>query len=251
MPATREKDLYALLGVKETATADEVKKAYRELAKKVHPDRTGGDKAKEQRFKEISAAYEVLSDPARRQQYDAMRRGGFRAGSGGMPDFSAFQGIDGIEELFGSIFGFGGGRGGKGGRVVYETRPFTGFGNPGGFGGFSDASPPRPVVDKVVRTAGGHELLRKGDDVHGEVEIAIDEAVLGAKVSVPTLEGNATITIPAGTSSGRKLRLRGKGVSGRGDHYVTVKIVVPEHIDERAEELIREFAKRAPVRPRR
>jgi DnaJ-class molecular chaperone len=246
VPTARDKDVYAILGVKETASADEIKKAYRELAKKYHPDRTGGDKAKEQRFKEISAAYEVLSEPKRRQQYDAMRRGGFRPGPGGAPDFSAFDGIDGIEELFGSIFGFGGARKG---RVVYESRPLSGF---GGFAGFaSDFTAPPPVVEKTVRTPDGRELTRKGDDVHGDLEVTIDEAVLGAKVALGTLDGRATVTIPPGTSSGRRLRLRGKGVGGRGDHYVTVKIVVPERVDQRAAELIREFAARAPMKPRR
>jgi DnaJ-class molecular chaperone len=250
MAATHEKDLYKILGVKEDANADEIKKSYRDLAKKLHPDRTGGDKSKEVRFKEISAAYEVLSDPKRREQYDLMRRGGFRTGPGGAPDFSAFEGIDGIEELFGSIFGGrGGGRGGRS-RVVYETRPFSGF------GGFqeqaSDTARPRPVaVDEIIRTRDGHEVTRRGDDVYSDVEITIDEAVLGAKVEVPTLEGRVTITVPPGTSSGKKLRLRGKGPSGRGDHYVSVKIVVPERVDERAEELIREFAARAPARPKR
>jgi len=258
--ATRDKDLYHLLGVKETASEAEIKKAYRELAKKFHPDRTGGDKAKEHRFKEISAAYEVLSDPKRRQQYDAMRRGGFSAGPGG-PDFSAFSGIDGIEELFSQIFGQARGAGaGRRGRVVVESRPFSGFesfafeSDP--FGRVPRERPRRaaPPAEQVIRTPDGAELVRRGDDVHGEVEIAVDEAVVGAKVSVPTLDGRVTITIPPGTSSGRKLRLRGKGPvteSGRGDHYVTVKIVVPEQADQRAQELIREFAKRAPVRLRR
>src|SRR5688572_9019758 len=133
-----DKDLYKILGVAENASASDIKKAYRDLAKRNHPDRTGGDKSKEQRFKEISAAYEVLSDPKKRQQYDLMRRGG------GMPDMSAFSGIDGIEDLFASIFGnmnAGAGRGGQRQRVVFETRPFAGFGGGGAqvfdFGGAS------------------------------------------------------------------------------------------------------------------
>ena len=81
----KEKDLYKILGVGETANAADIKKKYRELAKKYHPDKTGGDKSKEHKFKDISAAYEVLSDPKRREQYDAMRRGGFRTGPGGAP----------------------------------------------------------------------------------------------------------------------------------------------------------------------
>jgi DnaJ-class molecular chaperone len=238
MAVHREKDLYKLLGVAENASADEIKKAYRELAKKYHPDRTGGDKPKEHKFKEINAAYEVLSDPKRRQQYDAMRHGGF---AGGPADFSAFSGIEGIEDLLGQIFGgFGGGGFGRGGRVVYETRPFGGF--QGGGVGFEP--PPR------VRQNPTQSYDRTSD-----VEVSIEEAVLGAKVDVPTADGRVTITIPPGTSSGQRLRLRGKGEKrpdgSRGDQYLSVRIVVPEKVDGRAAELIREFSRRAPVRPKR
>src|SRR5215475_1395287 len=145
-----DKDLYQILGVAEEASDKEIKKKYRELAKRYHPDKTGGDKSKEQKFKEISAAYEVLSDPKRRGQYDAMRRGGFAAGPNGAPDFSAFSGIEGIEDLLGQFFGGGRrGRPGAGGsRVVFETRPFGGFGADGfssPFGGAYEAP-----VDETV-----------------------------------------------------------------------------------------------------
>jgi DnaJ-class molecular chaperone len=258
-----EKDLYKILGVSETASADEIKKKYRELAKKNHPDKTGGDKSKEQKFKEISAAYEVLSDPKRRGQYDAMRKGGFRAGPGGSPDFSAFAGIDGIEDLLSQMFGVGGGRPNVRSRVVYESRPFAG-GNGGfgggipfgsGFGSFDGSARTAPAAEETVRTRDGTIYKRKGDDLHGEVDVSIDEAVLGAKISAPTIDGKVTITVPPGTSSGKQLRLRGKGAQradgSRGDQYLTIRIVVPERVDTRAEELLREFAKRAPVRPRR
>lgn len=260
-----DKDLYKILGVGETTPPDEIKKKYRDLAKKYHPDKTGGDKAKEHKFKEISAAYEVLSDPKRREQYDAMRHGGFRAGPGGAPDFSAFSGIDGIEDLLGSLFGAGRRGGGRGapGRVVYESRPFAGgtngFGS--GFEVFGDgfprqpAAPPGAPKEETVHTRDGHAFQKKGDDLHADVDVTIDEAVLGAKVQAPTIDGKVTITIPPGTSSGKRLRLRGKGAQrpdgSRGDQYLTVRIVVPERVDGRAEELIREFAKRAPVRPKR
>lgn len=253
-----DKDLYKILGVAEDASAADIKKAYRELAKKLHPDRTGGDKSKEQRFKELGAAYEVLSDPKRREQYDLMRRGG------GAPDMSQFSGIDGIEDLFASIFGAraaAGGRGGGGGggrqRVVYESRPFSGgfggaqvfeFGGGMPFGAGAQAAAP---VEEILRTRDGHELTRKGNDIYGDLEVSIEEAVLGTKADVTTLDGRVTVTLPPGTSSGKKLRLRGKGPGGAGDHYVTVKIVVPVKIDKKAEELLREFSKRAPVKPKR
>ena len=270
--ADRDKDLYKILGVKESAGADEIKKKYRDLAKKYHPDRTGGDKSKEHKFKDISAAYEVLSDPRRREQYDLMRRGGFRAGPGGAPDFSVFSGIEGIEDLLGQMFGGGGRRGGPGrSRVVYESRPFAGGGG-GGFGGVpfggggGGFEPPfgtagtsgrraAPPAEEVVRTRDGHTFIKKGDDLSADLDITIDEAVLGAKVQAPVTDGMVTITIPPGTSSGKRLRLRGKGAErpggDRGDLYLTVRIVVPESVDGQAADLIREFARRAPVRTRR
>jgi DnaJ-class molecular chaperone len=217
------KDLYDILGVKDTASADEIKKAYRDLAKKLHPDRTGGDKAKEQRFKEISAAYEVLSDPQKRQAYDARRHGPrVHAGEGG-----GFEGPFGfgIDELFAQVFGAGAG----GGQVIFET-----FGNGA----------------RVRHTQTRARQAPRAADVEHETELTIEEAVLGAKVDVPTPDGRVTLTIPAGTSSGQQLRLRGKGVHG-GDLYVVIKIVVPDRVDDRSAELLREFARRNPINVRR
>ena len=88
------------------------------------------------------------------------------------------------------------------------------------------------------------------NDLHGEVGVSLEEAILGARVEVATCDGRVTVTIPAGTSSGRRLRLRGKGIAG-GDQYVTVQIVVPERVDEKTAELVRELGRRAPVQPRR
>jgi curved DNA-binding protein len=256
------KDLYQILGVKETAKPDEIKKAYRDFAKKYHPDKTGGDKAKETKFKDVSAAYEVLSDPKRREQYDAMRRSGFDPGSGGAPppgfDPSVFAGIDGIEELLGRIFGgqrrpTAGTRGGTSGRrVVFESgSPFG-----GGFETFDFGAPvATQVAEEQVRTRDGHVFTRRGHDLYFDLELTIEEAVLGGRVPIPTAEGSVTMTIPPGTSSGTKLRLRGKGDvrpdASRGDLYAVVKIVVPSKVDAKAAELLKEFSKRAPVKPRR
>jgi curved DNA-binding protein len=257
------KDLYQILGVKETAKADEIKRAYRDFAKKFHPDKTGGDKAKESKFKDISAAYEVLSDPKRREQYDALRRSGFQPGDGraAPPGFdpSVFAGIDGIEELLGRIFGGqrrpggGGARAGTSGRrVVFEGgSPFG-----GGFETFDFGGPvTTQVADEQVRTRDGHIFTRRAHDLYFDLELSIDEAVLGGRVAIPTPEGSVTMTIPPGTSSGTKMRLRGRGDvrpdGARGDLYAVVKIVVPTKIDAKAAELLKEFSKRAPVKPRR
>jgi len=258
------KDLYQILGVKETAKPDEIKRAYRDFAKKYHPDKTGGDKAKESKFKDISAAYEVLSDPKRREQYDAMRRSGFQPGAGGAPppgfDPSVFAGIDGIEDLLGRIFGGqrrpGGARGGTSGRrVVFEGS--SPFGGSGGFQmfDFGDlAQAPTQAVEEQVRTRDGHVFTRRGHDLYFDLGLSLEEAVLGARVPIPTPEGTVTMTIPPGTSSGTKLRLRGKGDlrpdGTRGDLFAVVKIVVPTKVDAKAAELLKEFSKRAPVKPR-
>jgi curved DNA-binding protein len=263
MNVTSQKDLYKLLGVKEDATADEIKRAYRDLAKTHHPDRTGGDKAKEARFKDITAAHEILSDPKKRAQYDEIRRGGPFVGAQGQPfDFGGFgggRGAAGLDDLFSQIFGgAGGARGAPGGgrtRVVFTH----------GFGDELPFEEPRPrrrarrapaePAETQVRTPDGHVLTRRGDDLYHDLDVSIDEAALGAKVPVPTPDGTVTLTIPPATSSGKKLRLRGKGAvrpdGTRGDEYAVVRIVLPESIDERGRELIREFARRNPVKIRR
>ncbi|MFH0903292.1 MAG: DnaJ domain-containing protein [Pseudomonadota bacterium] len=242
------KDLYSILGVKENASQDEIKRAYRELAKRYHPDRTGGDKSKEARFKELSAAYEVLSDSKKRSQYDAVRHGSIPgSGAGGGVDGSAFDLNDFFApDIFEQIFGHGAKAAGtRNHRVVWNSsRPESG-------GSARRRAAAKESEEAIVFSPDGHQLTRRGNDIHAEVEISIDEAVLGARIEVPTVDGRATVTIPAGTSSGQKLRLRGKGIKGTGDQYVTVRIVVPREIDDQARRLIQEFAKRAPVRPRR
>jgi DnaJ-class molecular chaperone len=264
---TPKKDHYATLGVKETATTEEIKRAYRELAKTHHPDRTGGDKKKEARFKEISAAYEVLSDPRKRDEYDTMRRYGAGGGSPfDVGDVAGFQGI-GLDDLFAQFFG---GRSGMGGTRVHVSYGdasgdvFEGFTR--GRGGTKARStrtrkqaapkpPPQATIDEHVGTPTGQMLLKRGDDLFFDLDVTIEEAVLGAKVQVPTTDGTVTLGVPPGTSSGQKLRLRGKGAhrddGGRGDQYVVIRIVVPPEVDDRAKELLREFAKRAPTKLRR
>jgi DnaJ-class molecular chaperone len=277
------KDLYETLGVAPTASAAEIKKAYRRLAKKWHPDSTGGDKAKEERFKDVSTAYDILGDDAKRKQYDAMRANGF-AGIPGAERGGPGVGFD-IGDLFAQMFGGAGGpsaggrRGGRGGPEfrVYTSgggspfggggSPFGGGGSPFGGGGagpfagfgFDDSgfahqhAPRRPApaaapAERHVRAADGTKLVQRGADIHSDVRLTIDQAILGTVAEVATLAGKASVKIPPGTSSGVKLRLKGKGAKGAGgevgDHLVTIQIDVPKTIDDESKKLLVELMQR-------
>jgi DnaJ-class molecular chaperone len=251
------KDYYKTLGVSATATSDEIKKAYRKLAKQYHPDSTGGDKAKEARFKEISVAYDVLGAAKKRAQYDELRTHGGRT-SAGAAGFGGF-GFDG----FGDLGGAGGhGRGGSANvgnanAGVWDLGDlFAHFGSVSG-GSTSGArvrvehfgAEPRrgraeaadAELESSVRASDGSWLRASGVDVSSDVRIPFDRAILGTVVTVPTIEGKAEVKIPPGTSSGKKLRLRGKGRSenGRqGDHYITIHIDVPSDLDDEAQKLL-------------
>ena len=245
-------DHYKVLGVDRDASADEIKRAYRKLAKKYHPDSTGGDKRAENKFKEVSTAYDVLGDPEKRAQYDALRAGGGSpfGGQGPGADFD-------LGNLFSQVFrgGGGGGFAGPGGRGV-RYNVYTG-GSPFEADPFAEEIPignrrprprPAPATERVVRAPDGSKLTQRGDDVHSDVRVAIDEAILGTVKSVSTLTGKANVKIPPGTSSGVKLRLRNKGAKKRGgqrgDHFVTVHLDVPKAVDEEAEKLLVQFMDR-------
>jgi DnaJ-class molecular chaperone len=256
-------DLYKALGVSPDASADDIKKAYRRLARKYHPDTTGGDKAKESKFKEISGAYDVLSDPQKRAEYDAIRSGrhpGFGAGGfgGGGPGgvdlgdfFSQF-----VSGFGGATAGGGPGGGPGGGRVRYTVYSggdgFRGGegGDPGDIfsdGGFADlfgaqtrrgrARPAREAAreEKILRASDGTRLVQRGLDIHSDLRLSLDEAILGAVKTIGTLSGQAKVKVPPGTSSGVKLRLKERGAAGpggrHGNHYVTVHIDVPSGAD--------------------
>lgn len=253
------KDYYKALGVSSTASSDEIKKAYRKLAKQCHPDSTGGDKAKEARFKEISSAYDVLGDPKKRAEYDELRalgagRGGF-AGFGGASAHSrggpSGFGNPGVWDLgdlfaqFGNVSGgatSGGGRGGAGPRIRVEHFADA-FGSADaqrrGRAETADAE-----FESTVRASDGSWLKVSSSspgDVSSDVRISFDRAILGTVASVPTIDGKAEVKIPPGTSSGKRLRLRGKGRSenGRqGDHYITIHIDVPSDLDDEAQKLL-------------
>jgi DnaJ-class molecular chaperone len=301
------KDLYNILGVSESADDDAIKKAYRKLAKQNHPDATGGDKRKTERFKEVNEAYSILGDKQKRAEYDRLKHapvgadgmpqgfdadsfaevfgqgGGFRGARGGRGVNVEFNGD--LGDLFSSLFGGGGGGGGTGGggfnpfarggggaarqrsnrgadlagvlevslrEAALGTRRTLNTGGgasvevqiPSGVdnGGRlrlagQGAPPPRAGgqpgdLHLEIRVAPDPLFRRNGLDLELDLPLKLAEACLGAKVSVPTVEGPVTVTIPPGTSSGAKLRLRGKGIKRqdgtRGDQICRVEVVVPK-----------------------
>ena len=396
MPTTQNKDYYGVLGVKKSATAEDIRKAFRKLARKYHPDVNPGDKKAEEKFKEISEANDILSDDKKRKIYDqfgfysdqidpaqaeAAARGGYgrghRASSGPQEvpfdfegfDFSNFEGggasqrqtssgggWGGFRDIFSGMFNQAGGRhaqrgpqpgtdleytvnvdfwtavrGGTarlqilrqetcptchgkassgapmqcpechgtgqvtqmGGRMKFNIqcprcggsgriqescptchgegtvqRPETiefrikagtrdgqrirlaGKGNAGINGG-----PPGDLY-LIIRSGPNPVFTRVADNIEITVPVRVDEAALGSKIEVPTIDGRAQLRIPPGTQSGQKLRMREKGVVSaaneghRGDQIVTVEITVPQLRDERSKEILREFAQLNPEDPR-
>lgn len=385
-------DYYKVLGVSKSATQDEIKKAYKRLAKRYHPDRNQGDKAAENRFKEISEAYQCLSDPEKRTQYDRFGSAGFQgdagfrgrtqnAGAGGYSTWttgSAEHGFD-LKDLFSQIFGGGAGktrgrterfsggssfetgydphdfgfdigpergrdveadvtirfedaiRGGThrislqrngacsacGGTGTNQSGKWTACGACAGTGRMRVANAgtdfkivcnacggqgriytdPCPSCGGTGRSAGTETISvkippgvdnggrlripgkgevgpdgragdlflrihvtphryfrREGKDLHVDLPVTISEAALGAKVEVPTLNGKAMLTIPAGTQCGSKLRMKGKGVpdpkgGAPGDMYVHTQIVIPKRPDAKMKKIFEEL-KRIEGEPR-
>jgi DnaJ-class molecular chaperone len=321
------KDLYQILGVSENADENTIKKAFRKLAKANHPDATGGDKRKAERFKEVNEAYSILGDKQKRAEYDRLKHA--PVGADGMPqgfDPDTFADVFGgqggqfrggrtrggvnvefggdLNDLFSSLFGGGGGGGGfnpfsragggtagprqraRGQDMIGElevslreaalgTRRTVTTGSgasvevqipPGvdtggrlripGQGG----SAPRPGgqpgdLHLEIRVAPDPLFRRNGQDLEISVPLKLTEACLGAKVSVPTVEGPVTVTIPPGTSSGARLRLRGKGVKrpdgNRGDQICRVEIVVPklDPDDSDSRKLLEELERRTQPGP--
>jgi len=368
-------DYYKILEVPETATAEEIKKAYRRLAKKYHPDANPNNRQAESKFKEISEAHNVLSDPEKRRQYDMMRRYGGSFGSGesggsskgysfedimsmfggrsSSRDFFEAGGFGSFADIFSSLFGAGadspfgfrqqsnapspgddvvatveltfeeaaGGTektirieheeacdvcGGSGiiasravsvcpecngrGHIVFSQGSFSvsrpcprclGRGRLGGSacracGGSGSKSVPRSIRVKIpagiesgnrIRLAGmgkrgrnggpngdlyleisvrqNEYFWREGKDIYSLVPISIKDAVLGGKIKVRTLGGSALVTIPPGTSSGKRFRLKGKGIAlngQSGDHYVEVRVEVPKRLTEEQIALFKKFA---------
>ena len=360
-------DFYEVLGVDRGASQKEIRSAYRSLARKHHPDVNPDDPSAEQRFKEISQAYEVLSSPDKRKQYDRFgsayeqaQQQGARPGNGGFADF-VYQtyGSGSFADIFGDVFGdlhTGGGRA----RAYVHTEPqrgpniehemkvsfkeaFTGAektlnlriadrcsecegvggktatcpncngsgrSSGGGLfglgascpqcqgsgqvitgscpscGGTGEVARDRRIKVKIpagvktgsrVRIAGEggrgvrggangdlHLLMkvdahpffdRQGDDIHIKVPVSFPEAALGAKIQAPIPDGQVTVTIPAGTKNGQKLRLKGKGFprlgGGRGDEYVQVEVTVPRKLDGKQRKAVEELQKLLTDDPRK
>lgn len=277
-----EKDFYKILGVSKDVTQAELKKAYRKLAKENHPDLHPGDAKAEARFKDISEAYDVLSDAEQRKEYDAIRAMG-----GGARFTAGNQG--GFEDVFSNFFGGG-----------FQTGGFPGF---GGFGpqrgqdlistatvnfidsingttiklnlrgesvsvkvpagikdgqklkvrGKGQASPnggPGGDLVVTIKVKPHPVFTRDGDDVRVVVPVTFTEAALGATIQVPVLGGSPVkLKVAPGTPSGRTLRVKGKGVqfgNKQGDLLATIEIVVPAHLPAKAKQLLEEFEEELP-----
>lgn len=304
--AQARKDYYEILGVDRSATQEEIKKAYRKLARQYHPDLNPNKKEAEAKFKEIQEAYETLSNPEKRKAYDMFGTSAFRPGEATwrfeeeFPGFEfGFGGFPGFDSLFEDIFGGAARRARKvyargrdveyilaidfdtsihggtkevtiskaahGGGTETETISvkipkgihhgtrirIPGKGEPG-LGG----APPGDLYLRIEVKP--HPIFRRvDDDIYMELPITFYEAILGAKIDVPTVNGStATVTIPRGVQNGTKLRLKGKGAPNprtqlRGDQYVEIKIVMPEEISEETRRKIEELAKTAHYYPRR
>ena len=308
-----KRDYYEVLGVDKSADDATLKKAYRQLAKKYHPDVNPGDKEAEAKFKEATEAYTILSDPEKRKQYDQFGHAAFEGGAGGAGaggfDFDFGDMGDIFGDIFGNMFhgqknsgysrqssGFGGqgfhsgfGGSGFGGHtqekgsdlrsevsISFEDAAFgcdkmirlsdpsgsgsqtlqvhvpagiengksirlKGKGNPGFNGGEAG-----DLLLKVnIQPKPGYE--RNGMDVYTTTEIPFTTAVFGGEAKVSTLYGDVICRIPEGAQTGRKIRLKGKGIvsmknpSVHGDQYVTIRIQVPQNLSPEAKEELREF----------
>lgn len=295
------RDPYEILGVAKTASTDEIRKAYRKLARQNHPDLHPGDKAAENRFKEISAANDLLSDPEKRKRFDAGEidaqgqekpRGFYRDHAQG-PHARKYEAhmseedLAGMGDIFAEMFRRGGARGGA-------RHGFAGFGDGFEDGGFQQGGGSISAIMAVpftVAAAGGKQRVqlpdgrtidvtipegsedrqmirlrgqgmpdprggpvgdlyvelhvqphasftRKDNDIHMELPVSLNEAVLGGKVNVPTISGKVALTIPPGSNTGSTLRLKGRGVldrrsKARGDQYVKLRVVLPDKPDEK------------------
>lgn len=307
------KDYYDILGVEPDASQDDIRRAYRRLARKYHPDVSTESDA-ETRFKDISEAYEVLKDPEKREAFDQVRsqpQGGGAGGGDWQPPPGWERGFgfggggfthsdpSGFSDFFETLFGGRPGAGVDGGfdfamrgadqraaitidlatahqggqRTLtiqapaadgggMQTRKLNvrippgvtdgqqirlrGQGEPGSGGG------PSGDIILEVDIAPDRRFRLEGKDVHYTLPVAPWEAALGAKVPVPTLDGQVELTVPAGSQSGKRLRLKGRGLGrkNRGDQYVSLRIVTPPADNDAAKAAYRRMAEEFAFNPR-
>ncbi len=297
------KDPYELLGVARDAAQGDITKAYRKLAKELHPDLNPGDAAAEERFKEVSAAYHLLNDPEQRARYD---RGEIDASGADRPQqefyrryadtgegtryhsTSSFEDFADASDLFSELFGQQEARRGtvkmrgrdqhyhleidfleaaEGAkrRVAFPQGKSLDLNIPAGTrdgatlrlkakggAGLNGGSAGDALVEISVRP---HRLFRRdGDDILLELPVAIDEAVLGARVEVPTVSGRVAMKIQKGANTGDVLRLKGKGINAEGrtpgDQLVTLKVMLPEAPDAELETFLKTWRDRHGYDPR-
>lgn len=283
------KDYYASLGVSKTATADEIKRAYRKLALEYHPDRNKTKEA-DGKFKEVTQAYEVLSDQQKRQTYDQFGAAAFEGGgqgpfggnqggpfgqqtgrygpftytysTGGDGANADYGGFSDPFDIFEQFFGGGSPFGGRQRRSVYSLSiPFmdavkgvekevTIEGKKQKIkipAGVDSGSRIRfDTYDVVIDVSSDSRFHREGADIVTEESVSFAKAALGTEISVQTIDGEVKIRVPEGTQPGTLIRLRGKGVphlrrQGRGDHYVRIKIAIPQKLNKKQKELLEQF----------
>lgn len=297
-------DPYTVLGIRRDAGQEDIRRAYRKLAKQYHPDLNQGKKDAEARFKAVSAAYDLLSDSEKRGRYDRgeidangverpdraysrayadSAQGGRQTRHGPPPDFD-------INDVFADVFGrtrrtaeSGGHKKRGGDRTLTLTVDFLEAVNgtkkrvwPSPEKSVDVTIPPGFRDGQILRLAGqgepgmgggppGDALIevhvkphlyfhRENSDIRVEVPVTLSEAVLGAKINVPTVSGSVAMTVPKGSDTGTVLRLRGRGVPSpgghRGDQYVTLKIVLGDKPDTELEEFVRRWQPKHPHNPR-
>lgn len=296
-----KRDYYEVLGVSKNASDDEIKKAYRKLAVKYHPDKNPGDKAAEEKFKEISEAHEVLSDKQKRARYDQFGHAGVGgSAAGGNPfggqagnpfgggsytfngqsfnfDFGG-AGAGGLDDILGSIFGFGSHARQPRRGADYRTHLVVTF-EEAIFGttktlevegkkiklkipqGIDDGMSIRlagrggPAPEQggqkgdlyvQVRVKPHKHLTREGYIILSEEKISMVDAALGTEIEVETVDGPITMKVPAGTQSGTPFKLSGHGVpmradGDRGPHIVTINVEIPKKLTKKQRELLEEF----------
>ena len=307
-----KRDYYDVLGISKNASENDIKQAYRKLARKYHPDSGGDTKENVEKFHELQEAYDILSDKEKRKNFDrfghnaqnfagAGTPGGFRTNVNGVNFSDIFSGMGGgsggggfggIADIFEQM------RGGNSARPHARRQPAKGkniehsitigfmeavngatrevsltITDPNGsrrveklsvkipagidnggkirLRGKGQPSPGGTNGDLIltVNVAQHPYFKRDGKDILIDLPVTIEEAALGTQVEVPTLSDRTMVNIPPGSPSGRKLRLKGRGIhagSGSGDMYLILKIVMPANIDDKSAELLREFAKLNP-----